>query len=296
MTMFPPHRAPEWERPPQVIVRVAESAAAGAPKRSDRGQAIFREMRGGDRRLTVRLAYANISTKFNCGANKFAYCAMARMKPKPQPKASPRPRARADASAPRLDRGESPAIDLGRTARRLRESQNLTLADVAGRADISSAMLSRLETGRVSPSLETIVALSKALGVTASVLLQRVGADDGGAQLIRAGEGLETVRSGTRRGHTYHLLAAQRGPRKVFEPFLVTLNDRSEVFPGFQHPGVEFIHMLSGILHYRHGRHSYVLKPGDTLTFRGDIAHGPERLEKVPIRMLSMIIYANEEE
>ena len=30
----------------------------------------------------------------------------------------------------------------GRTARRLRESQNLTLADVAGRANISSAMLS----------------------------------------------------------------------------------------------------------------------------------------------------------
>ena len=193
-------------------------------------------------------------------------------------------------------RAENPAIDLGRTARRLRESQNLTLADVAARADISSAMLSRLETGRVSPSLETIVALSHALGVTASVLMQRVGADDGGAQLIRAGEGLETVRSGTRRGHTYHLLAAQRGPRKVFEPFLVTLNDRSEVFPGFQHPGVEFIHLLSGILHYRHGRHTYVLKPGDTLTFRGDVAHGPERLEKVPIRMLSVIIYAREED
>jgi transcriptional regulator with XRE-family HTH domain len=200
------------------------------------------------------------------------------------------------ARRPAADRSASPALDLGRTARRLRESQNLTLADVAGRAQISSAMLSRLETGRVSPSLETIVALSQALGVTASILMQRVGAEDGGAQLIRAGEGLETVRSGTRRGHTYHLLAAQRGPRKVFEPFLVTLNDRSEVFPGFQHPGVEFIHLLSGILHYRHGRYSYVLKPGDTLTFRGDVAHGPERLEKVPIRMLSLIIYATEED
>ena len=31
------------------------------------------------------------------------------------------------------------------------------------------------------------------------------------------------MRRGTKRGHTYHLLAAQRGPRKVFEPFLVTL-------------------------------------------------------------------------
>jgi transcriptional regulator with XRE-family HTH domain len=191
---------------------------------------------------------------------------------------------------------DSAAVDLGRTARRLRESQNLTLADVARRADISSAMLSRLETGRVSPSLETIVALSQALGVTASALMQRVGVDDGGAQLIRAGEGLETVRSGTRRGHTYHLLAAQRGPRKIFEPFLVTLNDRSEVFPGFQHPGIEFIHLLAGVLHYRHGRHTYVLRPGDTLTFRGDIAHGPERLEKVPIRMLSLIIYGNEDD
>jgi transcriptional regulator with XRE-family HTH domain len=187
-----------------------------------------------------------------------------------------------------------PAVALGRTARRLRESQNLTLADVAGVAGISSAMLSRLETGRVSPSLDTMVALSQALGVTASILLQQVGVEDGGAQLIRAGEGLETVRSGTRRGHTYHLLAAQRGPRKIFEPFLVILNDRSEVFPGFQHPGIEFIHLLSGALHYRHGRHSYVLRPGDSLTFRGDVAHGPERLEKVPIRMLSIIIYGDE--
>jgi transcriptional regulator with XRE-family HTH domain len=193
------------------------------------------------------------------------------------------------------ERSENPAVDLGRTARHLRETQNLTLADVARRANISSAMLSRLETGRVSPSLETIVALSEALGVTASMLMQRVGADDGGAQLIRSGEGLETVRSGTRRGHTYHLLAAQRGPRKIFEPFLVTFTDKSEIFPGFQHPGIELIHMLSGIIHYRHGRQTYVLRPGDTLTFRGDVPHGPERLEKIPIRLLSVIIYGNDE-
>jgi transcriptional regulator with XRE-family HTH domain len=193
------------------------------------------------------------------------------------------------------ERIDNPAADLGRVARRLRENQNLTLADLARRADISSAMLSRLETGRVSPSLETIVALAQALGVTAASLMQRVGVDDGGAQLIKAGEGLETVRSGTRRGHTYHLLAAQRGPRKIFEPFLVTFTDQSEVFPGFQHPGIEFIHILSGIIHYRHGRHTYVLKPGDTLTFRGDVPHGPEKLAKVPVRLLSLIIYDHED-
>ncbi len=212
------------------------------------------------------------------------------------PRRGPKRRPSSATTRAGVERAQNPALDLGRTARRLRESQDLTLADVGRRANISSAMLSRLETGRVSPSLETIVALAQALGVTPSMLMQRIGADDGGAQLIRAGEGLETVRSGTRRGHTYHLLAAQRGPRKIFEPFLVTFNDKSEVFPGFQHPGIEFIHILTGIIHYRHGRHTYVLRPGDTLTFRGDVAHGPERLEKMPIRLLSLIIYANEEE
>src|SRR5258708_5765160 len=165
-----------------------------------------------------------------------------------------------------LERRQSPAVDLGRTARRLREGQNLTLADVARRADISSAMLSRLETGRVSPSLETIVALSQALGVTASALMQRGGVDHRGSPFLRAGGGPETGRSGPRRGHTYPPLAAQRGPRKIFQPVLVPLTDKSEVFPGFQHPGIEFIPLPSGGLPYRPGRHTYVLRPGDPLT------------------------------
>ena len=183
---------------------------------------------------------------------------------------------------------------LGAAARRVRESQDLTLTDVATSAGISAGMLSRLETGHVTPSLETLVALAGALGVRPAMLLQQVGGSQEGAQRVPAGQGLEVVRRGTRRGHTYHLLAAQRGPRKSFEPFLVTLTDKSEVFPGFQHPGTEFIHVLGGSLTYRHGSLSYALEPGDSLSFRGDVPHGPETLGKVPIRMLSIIIYDEE--
>lgn len=195
-------------------------------------------------------------------------------------------------AAAKAARAFASAGELGRVARRIRDGQGLTLADVATRAGISAAMLSRLETGRTSPSLETIVSLAGALGIRPSHLLQEIGIEDQDAQLVPAGQGLEVVRRGTKRGHTYHLLAAQRGPRKVFEPFLVTLTDKSEVFPGFEHPGTEFIHVLSGRIVYRLGRRSYDLRPGDSLTFRGDVAHGPEKLVKVPIRMLSIIIYA----
>ncbi|MGC1389336.1 MAG: helix-turn-helix domain-containing protein [Steroidobacteraceae bacterium] len=183
---------------------------------------------------------------------------------------------------------------LGAVARRVRESQRLTLTDVAATAGISAGMLSRLETGHVTPSLDTLVALADALGVRPALLLQDIGGEEEGAQRVPAGQGLEVVRRGTRRGHTYHLLAAPRGPKKSFEPFLVTLTDKSEVFPGFQHPGTEFIYVLTGSLTYRHGIHSYPLGPGDSLSFRGQVAHGPVTLGKVPVRMLSIIIYDEE--
>jgi transcriptional regulator with XRE-family HTH domain len=193
------------------------------------------------------------------------------------------------AAAPHVGR------QLGAVARRVREAQGLTLTDVAAAARISAGMLSRLETGRVMPSLETLVALSGALGVRPALLLQDVGGgEEEEAQRVAAGQGLEVVRRGTRRGHAYRLLAAQRGPKKTFEPFLITLTDKSEVFPGFQHPGIEFLYILAGALTYRHGSHSYPLGPGDSLSFRGVVPHGPESLDKVPIRMLSIIIYGEE--
>lgn len=185
---------------------------------------------------------------------------------------------------------------VGATVRRLRAAQGLTLAELASSADISQAMLSRLERGDVSPSLDTLAQLAEALGTSCAALLRDPDQTASDAQLVRNGEGLEVVRRGTRRGHTYHLLAADRGPRKSFEPFLVTLTDKSEVFPEFEHAGQEMIHVLSGSLRYRHGNETFLLKPGDTLTFRGDVPHGPDKLLKTPIRMLSVIVYSGSEQ
>jgi transcriptional regulator with XRE-family HTH domain len=191
--------------------------------------------------------------------------------------------------------GSAMSLQVGQNVRRLRQERGVTLSELAASAGISLPMLSRLEKGDVSPSLETLVALAEALGTSAASLLKDESAQQSDAQLVPKGEGLEVVRRGTRRGHTYRLLASDRGPKRVFEPYLVTLTSRSEVFPEFDHPGVEFIHILEGSLRYRHGPESYLLKPGDSLTFRGDVPHGPDKLLKLPVRMLSIIIYGGGE-
>ncbi|MEX5624329.1 cupin domain-containing protein, partial [Pseudomonas syringae] len=85
--------------------------------------------------------------------------------------------------------------------------------------------------------------------------------------LVKAGEGLEVVRRGTDKGHTYHLLNHARGPKKNFEAYMVSMDDASEEFPTFAHPGTEFLHLLEGELVYRHGTQLYHMPAGDSLPF-----------------------------
>ena len=192
-----------------------------------------------------------------------------------------------------LSSGQTLEHYLGNTIREIRLNHGLTIADVATLAGISRGMLSKIENAQTATSLETISRLAQALGVSLATLFRNCDVRVGSAQLVKNGEGMEVVRRGTKRGHTYHLLSYDQGPKKLFEPFLITIEQESEKFPVFEHPGTEFIYMLEGCIEYRHGQNTYVLSPGDALTFEGDIPHGPEKLIQCPIRFLSVIMYPN---
>ena len=191
----------------------------------------------------------------------------------------------AKASIESLDR------HLGQRVRDARLRNRLTIADVAHLAELSPGMLSKIENGQATASLDSLVRNANALGVPVGTLFKGYGTPAGAARLVKAGEGMEVVRRGTSKGHTYHLLSYDQGPRKRFEPFLISMDDASEVFPTFEHAGTEFIHMLAGRLEYRHGDATYLLEPGDSLTFDGTVPHGPERIVEVPIRFLTVIVY-----
>jgi hypothetical protein len=114
-----------------------------------------------------------------------------------------------------------------------------------------------------------------------------------GATFVKAGEGLNIERRGTRAGHQYSLLGAieNNSSGVTVEPYLITLTTESDVFPTFQHDGLEFLYMLEGEVLYRHGDRLYAMQPGDSLFFDADAPHGPEKLVKLPSRYLSIISY-----
>lgn len=182
-------------------------------------------------------------------------------------------------------------VAIGNEVREFRRKQNLTATDLARLSGISAGMLSKIENGITSPSLSTLQALSRALSVPVTAFFRRY-EEEREATFVRAGEGLTIERRGTRAGHQYQLLGHSTHKRLVVEPYLITLTEESDVFPIFQHSGLEFIYMLEGEVGYRHSTKTYTLRPGDSLFFDADAPHGPDELRKLPIRFLSVIAYA----
>jgi DNA-binding XRE family transcriptional regulator len=179
---------------------------------------------------------------------------------------------------------------IAQRVREYRQSLGLTVAQLATTSGISKGMMSKIENGQASPSLATLGRVAKALDVPMTALFRGL-EEEREALFVGAGKGLEIVREGTRAGHRYQLLGTMRGAHKRMEPLLVTLTEQQEVFPLFQHPGTELLYLLEGAMEYGHGSTRYVMHPGDTLQFDGEVPHGPTRLITTPIRFLSIIAY-----
>lgn len=180
---------------------------------------------------------------------------------------------------------------LGMKVKQARVESGLKIADVASLSGISQGMVSKIENAQVATSLDTLQRLCAAIGMSMSKLFSDFDKPDGNAHFTVAGEGIEVVGRGTQKGHKYQLLAYQRGGKRNIEPFLITMDDVSEVFPTFSHPGEEFIYLVEGRLIYQHGNNEYQMGPGDSLVFDANIPHGPMKLLEVPLKLISVIHY-----
>lgn len=183
-------------------------------------------------------------------------------------------------------------VAIGREVRAFRKKLGITVADLASATNLSLGMLSKIENGITSPSLTTLQSLSRALGVPLTDFFRRY-EEDRNAVFVKAGGGVDVERRGTRAGHQYTLLGhiETNSAGVMVEPYLITLTADSDVFPTFQHDGMEFLYMLEGEVVYRHGGNTYRMTPGDSLFFDADAPHGPEELTTLPIRYLSIISY-----
>jgi len=177
---------------------------------------------------------------------------------------------------------------VGSAVRNARSQAGMTLAELSAKSHVSTPMISKIERGQVSASLNTLNALAGAMNVpiinffAGTVEISEV-------TLVKAGEGVTVRRAGSTYGHSYKQLGHVSTDNQDLESYLITLEAPVTGTPIFQHSGVELMYFIEGELSYRIGDEVYDLAAGDTLSFDASVPHGPVRINSARAQFLTVI-------
>lgn len=149
-------------------------------------------------------------------------------------------------------------------------------------------MLSRIEHGLASPSVETLDRIAAGLGVPVSRFFCDQ-SDRADFSYVPAGRGIEVQRIGAVADYRYELLGHPLSGNLFVEPYLVTLQPGAKPYVTFQHPGLKFLYMLSGRVKYRYGNRTLDLNSGDSLLFDATALHGIDTIMTEPVSYLSVV-------
>jgi transcriptional regulator with XRE-family HTH domain len=180
-----------------------------------------------------------------------------------------------------------PVPAIGPRVRALREAMDLSLRDLATRSGVSAPMLSQVERGETSPTLQIAARIAAGLELKLSQLLRL---DEGGSvTVVRAGDG----RQGGADGHRYEILSpplpGQRAElsRHRLAPGAKTGGPGD---PPMHEPGArETAVVEAGTLTLFVDDQRHTLRAGDTVTFDADLPHHFENPGKEEAVLLAVV-------
>ena len=159
----------------------------------------------------------------------------------------------------------------GDKIRSVRERRSLTLRDVAGKAGVSESLVSQIERNRVSPAIETLLALADALEIDLEYLFSDLKKD----RTIKIVRKRERSNFTIQPGVFYERLAqVEEQSRDGIEAYDITIAAGAKTGNSeYGHPGWELGIIEAGIAELTIGNQTHVLKPGDSISFKADTPH-----------------------
>lgn len=155
------------------------------------------------------------------------------------------------------------AAETGRRLRALRQAQGLSVSKLAAASALGKGTLSELETGRRNPTLQTLFAVTTALGVPLSAALPPGEAAADTTPPIIAGEAIDAT-----------LIDRFVDVTTVTELYRTTITAGRRQRSAPHAPGVtEHWIVYAGHVQLGPNGAPESLNPGDSTSFRGDVSH-----------------------
>lgn len=179
-----------------------------------------------------------------------------------------------------MDEATDRTLDaVGPRLKQLRRRRGSTLADLAEETGISVSTLSRLEGGLRRPTLEQLLPLARAYGVTLDELVDAPPTGDPRVNL-------RPIRSVN--GSTILPLSRRAGGIQAYK--FVLPSGRDDAVPDLRtHEGHDWAFVLSGRLRLVLGEHDLILEPGEAAEFDTRTPHWFGATSSGPVEFLSLV-------
>ena len=167
---------------------------------------------------------------------------------------------------------------IGEKLRSMRLRKSMGLVELGKHTGLSAALLSKLERGKLFPTLPTLLRIAMVFGVGLDYFFT----DERKRRVVAVVKKEERVRfpekPGTQEVQYYFESLDYLATERKLSAFLADFQDVPvERIKPHQHPGVEFLFILKGSMTLKIGSEEFVLEPEDAIYFDSAVQHSYRR-------------------
>jgi transcriptional regulator with XRE-family HTH domain len=171
---------------------------------------------------------------------------------------------------------------VGEKLRNMRLKKSMGLVELGKHTSLSAAMLSKLERGKLFPTLPTLLRIAMVFGVGLDYFFT----DERKRHVVAIVRKAERLRFPDNSGGpiAYHFesldfKATERKLNAYYADFEALPDDKLKMH---QHPGIELLYLITGNLEITIGSDLHTLDPGDAIYFDSAVRHKYRGLGKQP--------------
>jgi transcriptional regulator with XRE-family HTH domain len=188
---------------------------------------------------------------------------------------------------------EDVLIQISNRIKERRREKNITVQELATRANVSKGLISQIENSRTIPSLLVLIEIIKALEIDLNEFFKDIHSRSTDLPVVvkRKSE-YDHFEKEHASGFHYQRIFTQSITQSTIDIVILTL-EPDAVRPLVETDAFEYKYVLSGEIEYQFKEDKIVLHQGDSMLFDGRMPHTPKNLGTTEASML--VIYFFEE-
>ncbi len=183
-------------------------------------------------------------------------------------------------------------IQISNKIKEKRRERNITVQDLADKAQVSKGLISQIENNRTIPSLLVLINIIKALDIDLNIFFKDFNTSGQTGVIVLKKEEYQPFEKEDAIGFKYQRIITESMKNSTVDVVLLELSPNA-TRPMVQTEAYEYKYLIAGEVTYQFKDQTITLSQGDSIFFDGRMPHTPQNLSQT--KALMLVVYFFEE-